>query len=382
MKEKTREETPEEVFVMKKMKQLLCVLLLLALAVGLVACGPGAEPADTDSDVGTDSVAASGSQTADSDDKGSDKGNSDATDDVEKVEAPNMFLACDQYNQKIVLYDLDKIEEGDDLEDALVWTLEDAGYCADMKYREDTVFGDVILTTWGIYSYPSGETIWYCGNPGNNTHAVEILPDGDIVFANSTGGTVRYFNSSVLVDDPDAKNIQWKDHELYGAHGVVYDPEYETLWALGGKELVGYMVMEDGIKEVGGLGAMLPEKNQDGHDLSADYNDSRYLYLTSSTVLRFDKEECKFIKSFPQSNKLSNACTKGFGNNENNNFIFIVCNGKGNEGKDWGGMNIADWCSDKVYFGYWQRDNYMKVVEFVTSTRAFYKTRPFIGTYQ
>lgn len=371
---------PEEVFVMKKMKQLLCVLLLLALAVGLVACGPGEDPVDPNT--GTDSAVASGSETGKaSDDKVSDGEKTDDSDDSDKVAAPNMFLACDQYNRQIVLYDLDKIEEGDDLEDALVWTLEDADYCADMKYREDTVFGDVILTTRGMYSYPSGEAIWICGNPGNNTHAVEILPDGDIVFANSTGGTVRYFNSSVLLDDPSA-NVQWKDHELYGAHGVVYDPEYETLWALGSKELVGYMVMEDGIKEIGGLGAMLPEKNQDGHDLSADYSDSRYLYLTSSTVLRFDKEECKFIKSFPQSNKLSNAATKGFGNNENNNFIFIVCNGKGNENKPWGGMNIADWCSDKVYYGYWQRDNYMKVAEFVTSTRAFYKTRPFIGTYQ
>lgn len=360
-------------------KKLFALLLVCVMALSLAACGPEApETPDTGTNAGSDAVSTPASDAAPTDsDEGSDPEPEENQDPVS-----NLVMACDQLNDRIVVYDMDLLEPGDDLELAKVWEVP-AGYCADMKFREDTVFGDVVITAGGtstIFNYETKEVIWATDNPGNNPHAVEILPDGDIVIANSTGGTVRHFNTSALVNDKNAK-VDYTDHELVGAHGLVYDPEYECLWALGNSELFAYTIMGDfNLMKI--AGHTLPEKNQSGHDLSADLTNTRYLYLTSVTVLRFDKEEEEFQESFPQHEKLTHDYTTGFGNNPGNNFFFIWGT-YSREGEKWEKQNIGEWCSDVIHFGTWKNNGrLLSVKEYETHTSAFYKTRPFYGKYQ
>src|SRR5690606_8703533 len=58
-----------------------------------------------------------------------------------------------------------------------------------------------------------------------NPHAAELLPDGVVVFAMSTGGRVA--------SCPTGQGGRWDDIEVPGAHGVVWDGPREALWVLG-----------------------------------------------------------------------------------------------------------------------------------------------------
>ena len=102
---------------------------------------------------------------------------------------------------------------------------------------------------------------------GGNTHSAALLPDGNIVSASSTGGYLRLFVAPEVFTAADA--IESADYPLTDAHGVVWDSKRQTLWALGGEELVGYSYT--GPKESPTLAPIfrlpLSEKLQGGHDL-------------------------------------------------------------------------------------------------------------------
>ncbi len=303
------------------------------------------------------------------------------------ISEENLVMACDQLQERIVLYDLDLLDPGDPLEYAEIWSL-DCGYAAGLKYRENTVFGDVVLVageTSGIYAYPSGNEIWTTTNPGINPHSIEILPGGNIVIANSTGATVRLFQTSELKNGNRVGSQSYVDYDLIGAHGVLWDPEYEVLWALGDDELVAYMVWEKNGKEVlesiPDMGIRLPENGDGGHDLSADLTDIRYLYLTvNSRVYRFDKEEGTLDARFSQYNKLTFSSVKGFGNNRGGNFFYVYPNG--GIGTSWEHLPISDWCTDRIQFCLRSESGNLYKKTFKAETSAFYKCRVFYGGYQ
>lgn len=102
---------------------------------------------------------------------------------------------------------------------------------------------------------------------GGNTHSAALLPDGNIVSASSTGGYLRLFVAPEAFTSAEA--IESTDYPLPDAHGVVWDSKRQTLWALGGEELVGYSYA--GPKESPSLTVAfrtpLSEKLAGGHDL-------------------------------------------------------------------------------------------------------------------
>ena len=363
------------------MKRIFAMLLCLCMVLALAACGGNGEGAQSGGEVKTEAAKTEASSDAASSDSGSGEGSAQS-----KEQVPNKVMAIDQHNQKIIVYDLDKISAGDSLDLAEEWSVDAQG--AGLKYREDTVFGDVILlagTPARMYSYPEGEILWSTNAPGTNPHSIEILPSGNIVIANSTGGTVRFFNTSALLDGDTAGAGKWHEYTLPGAHGVLWDPEYDVLWALGDDDLVAYTVSGTGTSQklikVNGMGAKLPEKKNGGHDLAADLTDTRYLYLsTNAAVFRFDKEENELIERFDQYGKLSTTSVKGFGNNQNGNFFYCFPNH--GPGTAWENEERADWCTDTIYFCYWKTENFMYKQAYVSDTAAFYKCRVFYGQYQ
>lgn len=356
------------------MKKLFALILCLCISVSLVACGGSGDSTDS-STAGTDTSSDPATSSGDIGDG--------TTADV----AENLVLAMDQQAERVVLYDMDLLGEDGNIDDAEVWELR-VGWAAGLKYREDTVFGDVIIIAGNesaIYSYPEGRKIWSTTNSGNNPHSIEILPSGNVVIASSTGATLRLFYSSAILNGDLATAKNYVEYPLKGAHGALWDPEYETFWALGDNELVGYAVKGSGTNEtlqaVNGLGAALPADNLGGHDLAADLTDTQYLFVTvNSRVYRFDKETSTFNDKFPQYAKLTEKGVKGFGNTTANTYFYTFPNG--GEGRVWENDSKADWCTDTIYFCYWKTENFMYKQACVSEKCAYYKCRVFYGQYQ
>src|SRR5690606_26869809 len=88
-----------------------------------------------------------------------------------------------------------------------------------------------------IVSYPEGDRYQWFHVIDGNLHSAELLPDGNIALAASTGGWVRIYTSS-----QGATSGYYVEYPLPGAHGVLWDPTSELLWAVGDHHLVGLRV--------------------------------------------------------------------------------------------------------------------------------------------
>ena len=299
----------------------------------------------------------------------------------------NLVMAHDQMKEELVIYDMDAYSEGMTLDDLEVWSLP-VGHSAGLKYRTNSVFGDVIVVAGvhsAIYSYPTGEELWGTDIPGENPHSVELLPSGNFIVASSDDNTLRMFFTSAILEGKVGTANRYKDYTLTDAHGVLWDPEREVLWALGGRELKAYRTEGEGKREVlveiPEMVYPLPDNRPGGHDLSPDYTDSRYLYITvGSCALRFDKETGQFSEEIRFADSLNRANIKGFSNNL---FGHYFASGEtGGAGTDWTDWWKAPWCTDSIYYAYSDGSDTFRILRLTSSTRAFYKIRAFCGRYQ
>jgi hypothetical protein len=130
-----------------------------------------------------------------------------------------------------------------------------------------------------------------------NTHSIEILPDGNLVSASSTGNYLRVFST-----DPAAgrfpKNAKHTDTKLEDAHGVTWDHERQRLWAVGGVDLVRYRYNGDRQNPALTEDARFKLPNRGGgHDLFP-VPGTRRLFVTGGWIWTFDTETEKFA-DFP-----------------------------------------------------------------------------------
>ncbi len=79
-------------------------------------------------------------------------------------------------------------------------------------------------------------TVFYCF-VGGNTHSAEILPDGNIVAASSTGKMLTLINVNL---NAFPENIYKKSMALDDAHNVVWDKQRQVLWSANKNKLVAY----------------------------------------------------------------------------------------------------------------------------------------------
>ena len=299
------------------------------------------------------------------------------------LKSQNMVMACDQQNKRIVIYDFNKYTQTKSLDQMEVRSFS-LGHTADVKYREGTTFGNVLLITGdqssantGMYNYSNGKAIWKTSNPGSNPHAIEILPSGNIVIASSTDNKVRLFKTSALKTNDTATANTYIDYTLEDAHGVLWDPTYKVLWALGRYEIKAYYIQGVGtgekLVEATQMKISLPEGHRGGHDLSPDYTDTRYLYITvGEFALKIDKKERKIIADYEYSKLMNAQNIKGFSNNPAGNF-FIT--GEINT------TSFASWCTNSIYFCRYNGTTYEKI-KLTSSKSAIYKARALCGTYQ
>src|SRR5690606_31584879 len=72
---------------------------------------------------------------------------------------------------------------------------------------------------------------------GGNTHSAELLPDGNIVSASSTGNYLTVFKVDT-VNFPE--NVYKKNISIEDGHNVVWDRERNLLWSTSNNRLVSF----------------------------------------------------------------------------------------------------------------------------------------------
>ena len=80
------------------------------------------------------------------------------------------------------------------------------------------------------------KTIFYA-YAGGNTHSIELLPDGNIVSASSTGNFMRIF---ICNKKSRSEETQHKDFSLHDGHNLVWDEKRQLLYTVSDNQFVRY----------------------------------------------------------------------------------------------------------------------------------------------
>jgi hypothetical protein len=142
-------------------------------------------------------------------------------------------------------------------------------------------FGAVI-----VLDPETGRHDWVDAGPDANPHAIELLPDGSTVVAASTGGWIRRYDLQLPGPPVILAELLVPD-----AHGLWWDAHTESLWALGGSQLLRLGIEPTRFVRIAAW--QLPSSH--GHDLRPVQYAGRRLWVTTGTeVLQFAIDEGRF----------------------------------------------------------------------------------------
>lgn len=238
-------------------------------------------------------------------------------------EKPYLIMATDIQNGAVAVIDLDAEDPMNPQNYYWYWTADEAlGWkhsgmlkknLSDVRLRWSELHQTyVVLMTaasgWvGIAEYPSGKCLWETADTITGPHAVEMLPSGDLVVAFS--GATNWETKGYLVyyDTTDGKDYTITHMEQApSAHGVLWDPEYNLLWANTYTNLEAYEIITDDAGRSGlakiedGPGALLVAGN--AHDLMPDYSDPNLIWVTcGKAVVKYDKAADKVLNTYTYS---------------------------------------------------------------------------------
>lgn len=247
------------------------------------------------------------------------------------------------------------------------------GAPSDVKLRFSDYFGGQVMAVadsrgfCALIPYPAGDTKYWAtnvGGPGpglNNPHAIELLPNGNVAVAASNGNYVRVYTSS-----QGEASTKYTEFTLRDAHGVLWDPSENLLWALGGDELtaleIGGTDAEPVISEITSFRIKLPTIS--GHDLTAYYGDTNKLLLTTEYgVYTFDKT----TKTFTELDGLaSGRSVKSVGNQPSGQLV---------QARPSPSTCADPWNTNTVFF-------YNPNLTKTTAGACFYKARVWWDEYQ
>jgi hypothetical protein len=218
----------------------------------------------------------------------------------------------------------------------------------------------------GAVQYPSGKRLWAtdAGGP-NNPHATELLPDGNIAAAASTGGWIRVYTAS-----QGASSSAYTEFKLKGGHGVLWDPQGKVLWAIGDDHLVSLKVGGTASKPSLTEASRVALPSQGGHDLAPVYGARDRLWITTNYgVYQYAKSKKSFTATYRHSGDVDLPIVKAVGNNPSTGQVVLTRPKAG---------CATTWCTDTAeFFGGGSMD----------ATRTlpgaqFYKVRWFVPAYQ
>ena len=157
-----------------------------------------------------------------------------------------------------------------------------------INFRDDKTYGKVIVAATGTYaevlSYDTGKKLWYTESAASNAHGAELLPNGIVAVASSSGNEIRLFDMS-------GTRTKYKSIAFTDAHAVLWDPEREVLWGIGKTYLKSFKVTKtakDTIKVTEATSSKVPcqpDLYAWGHDIAPIYGDNDKLWIAETRGL-------------------------------------------------------------------------------------------------
>ncbi|MGP4100538.1 DUF6528 family protein [Nonomuraea sp. KM90] len=228
------------------------------------------------------------------------------------------------------------------------------GLIADFKLRErPSGERSVVVAAGGsrgiaaIVSYPGGVRQWARILPGN-LHAAELLPDGNIAVAASTGGWVRVYASS---QGPNA--AAYAEFPLADAHAALWDPAIRRLWVIGQDPVTRQHILTALAVEGTPARPALREDTQrrraletpGGHDVYAYAHDTGKLWVTTgSAAYLYDKATRIFTAAPAGANR---GAVKSIGNQPSGQIVQTRADAAKTPP---GSCTASTWCTDTVDF--------------------------------
>lgn len=161
---------------------------------------------------------------------------------------------------------------------------------SDVRIRDTARFGAIGLAAasggkvgiWNITTELDQELndVLWSASPGGNPHALERIPNIGVFVSASSAGYLTVYAPTAISRPETLAEVQTVS--LDGAHGVLWDPLNELLWACGDKVVKAYSVTgtyrEARLVSTGRSVTL----SGLGHDLQADYSDSGRVIVTDT----------------------------------------------------------------------------------------------------
>lgn len=125
---------------------------------------------------------------------------------------------------------------------------------------------------------------------GGNTHSVELLPDGNIVSASSTGNYLTVFSVDTL---HSAGNITGKRFPIKFGHNVVWDDRDQLLWTAAGSTLYAMKYNFNCTAPDLDLYDSIALPGKDAHDLFPAYGRDSLWFSNTTGIYAIDMENKK-----------------------------------------------------------------------------------------
>lgn len=251
-------------------------------------------------------------------------------------ENDSLVAVTDQASKQILVFDSEQ-EDWDQSNAEWAWApsnengfeglLDSWGHPDGVKLRERKGEEYMVVTDSygfvGIVPYPAGDHKTWGLNVGSSPHAAELLPDGNIAVALSASpGWIRIYTAS---EGPDSEH--YAEYMLPGAHGVVWDPKEELLWALG----TGYIVSLEikGTRSDPVIEEVHKEQTptEGGHNLSVVYGDTDKLWVSTTTnVYQYSKSKNEWSEDYPGADDINKPYVKSVGNQPSGQVILTQQN--------------------------------------------------------
>lgn len=188
-----------------------------------------------------------------------------------------------------------------------------------------------------VVPYPAGDRAYWAANVAGpaNPHSIELLPDGNVAVAASTGGWVRVYTAS-----QGQRSTTYTEYRLVGAHGVVWDAGRNVLWALGTEALVALNVGGTPAAPVLTEQRSVPVPTKGGHDLQPVPGRPDLLWVTTEAgVYQFSKASGGFTQRYAGAREIDRPHVKSVSTNPRTGQVVTASVQEG---------HLCTWCTDTV----------------------------------
>ncbi|HEY1164908.1 MAG TPA: DUF6528 family protein [Chitinophaga sp.] len=200
---------------------------------------------------------------------------------------PKEIIICDQKNARIIMVD---VANGN----AITWEWKATasyamirsgaqGWFSNLSDAKLVYNGAYVLATASgggvaLINVSSKKAIWY-DYAGGNTHSAELLPNGNIVTASTTGGYLMIFTTDSYINDQSAQTapIAFED-----VHNVVWDHARQQLYAAGLNKLKVFTYNNSCTAPKLTLKATYTMPEGNAHELFPVHGSTTDLWLTNS----------------------------------------------------------------------------------------------------